>query len=408
MSVHSGPKISTTDRVLHLDASNPNSYSKNVHPFPTDIYRWITAGSNCTLSRDTISSPVGNTPLKMVQTGNDPYTNSYSGGGGIWKLAPASAGQTWTVSVWVKASQVIQVEGCWVAEQDSAGNYLAGGGSPNVTIGTNWTRISGTYTLVNASTAYVGLRLDGTQTGGAGVTLWWDGVQLERSSSVSTFNSKTNVNGTMWYDLSGKNNHATMYGLVPTVNDVVTCFDYGTVTGSGSSSASMGFTFTQNMIPTTGSFTFSTWIKNPPASSQIGLFSNSGSGEGYRFGVGSTGVYTLIGGAGGASYSEPTINFLSTLSPTLWYNVVTVFDRAGTNSSGIPQWQVYLNGVLQNTTNMVSPQTSAFANATPGLVRSACCTLYTGKLSTFTAHGRALSSSEILQNFNAQKGRYGI
>lgn len=214
--------------------------------------------------------------------------------------------------------------------------------------------------------------------------------------------------GTAWNDLSGRGNHATMYGSVPFVTDVVKCFDYGTVSGASAGAASMGFTFTSNMIPTTGSFTFSTWIKNPPAISQIGLFSNAGGADGYRYGIGTTGVYTLIGGAGSVGYSEPTTNFLSTLSSSLWYNIVTIFDRLGTNSSGTPQWQVYLNGVLQNVTNMATPQTTAFTNTTPGLVRSACCTLYTGKLSTFCAYNRALTASEIKQNFNALKGRHGV
>jgi hypothetical protein len=84
-----------------------------------------------------------------------------------------------------------------------------------------------------------------------------------------------------------------------------------------------------------------------------------------------------------------------------------IFDRAGTNSSGTPQWQLYLNGVYQTATNMGVPQT-AFTNAAPGLVRSACCGLYTGKIATFVAYNRALSATEITQNFTALSGRYGI
>lgn len=214
--------------------------------------------------------------------------------------------------------------------------------------------------------------------------------------------------GTTWSDLSGNGNHASMFSTVPTSTDGGFCFDFSTITGATSASASIGFTFASNMIPTTGSFTLSTWIKNPPSSSgQVGLFSNAGGADGYRFGVGTNGVYTLISGASSVGYSEPTTSFLSTLSSTLWYNVVAVFDRAGTNSGGTPQWQIYLNGVYQNATNMVATQ-PAFTAATPGLVRSACCGLYTGKLATFAAYSRALSSQEIKQNFNALRGRFGI
>lgn len=215
--------------------------------------------------------------------------------------------------------------------------------------------------------------------------------------------------GTTWYDVSGQTNTAYMYGSVPTSTDGGGCFDFATVTGAASSSASLGFTFTSNMIPTTGSFAFSTWIKNPPSSvGQCGMFSNAGSADGYRFGIGLNGVYVLIGGSGGTNYSEPVLAFTNTLSSSLWYNVCMIFDRAGTNSSGTPQWQLYLNGTLQTTTNMIAPQTSAFTNAAPGLVRSACCGLYTGKIATFVAYNRALSATEITQNFNALRGRFGI
>ena len=215
--------------------------------------------------------------------------------------------------------------------------------------------------------------------------------------------------GTIWRDVSGNQNTATMVGTVPTSTDGERCFDFATVSGSDAASASLGFTFASNMIPTTGSFTLSCWVKNPPSSSgQVGLFSNAGGANGYRFGIGLNGCYVLIGGASGEGYSEPTINFSSSMSASLWYNVCMIFDRVGTNSGGTPQWQLYLNGVFQAATNMGTPQNVATTTAAPGLVRSACCGLYTGKLSIFSAYNRALSATEIVQNFNAQQGRFGI
>jgi hypothetical protein len=210
--------------------------------------------------------------------------------------------------------------------------------------------------------------------------------------------------GTTWYDVSGQTNTAYMYGSVPTSSDGGTCFDFATVSGAYSGSASLGFSFTSNMIPTTGSFTFSTWVKNPPSSvGQCGMFSNAGGGDGYRFGVGLDGCYTLVG----PTYTETIIGFTNALSASLWYNVCMIFDRAGTNSGGTPQWQMYLNGVYQTASNMPSSQTAS-TTAAPGLVRSACCGLYTGKIATFVAYNRALSATETLQNFNALRGRFSV
>jgi hypothetical protein len=211
--------------------------------------------------------------------------------------------------------------------------------------------------------------------------------------------------GTTWYDVSGQTNTAYMYGSVPTSSDGGTCFDFATVSGVNSGAATLGFTFTSNMIPLTGSFTFSTWIKNPPTSvGQCGMFSNAGGANGYRFGIGKDACYVLMSGANAEGYSEPQIGFNSTLDSTSWYNVCMIFDR----SNATPQWNLYLNGVFQRTTNMGIPQNVAMANVAPGLVRSACCGLYTGKIATFVAYNRALSADEITQNYNALRGRYGV
>jgi hypothetical protein len=225
---------------------------------------------------------------------------------------------------------------------------------------------------------------------------------------LDAVNSKSNNGTTTWYDLSPSKVNGSMYGTVPTSVDGGGCFDFATVSGASSGAASLGFTFASNMIPLTGSFTLNTWIKNPPTNAgQCGLFSNAGGANGYRFGIGRDACYVLMAGASGEGYSEPQLSFSSTLNTTSWYNVCMVFDRVGTNSGGTPQWQLYLNGVYQTATNMGTPQTAAMTTTAPGLVRSACCGLYTGKIATFSAYGRALSATEILQNFNSLRGRFG-
>jgi hypothetical protein len=203
--------------------------------------------------------------------------------------------------------------------------------------------------------------------------------------------------GTTWFDLSGNNNTATMFGTVPFLIDTSQCFDFATATGAGASSSTLGFTFASNMISTTGNFTLSTWIKNPNTSAgQVGLFSNAGGGDGYRFGIGTNGIYYLIG----PTYTEGNLAFSSTLSSSLWYNVSAVFNRSGTSIL------LYLNGVFQSSVTI--PSQSVMQNAAPGIVRSSCCGIYTGKLSSFMAYNAVLSQSEILQNYNAQKTRFGL
>lgn len=410
MALSHSPSIVTNGLAMCLDAANPRSYSPNTFPIPLDIFGWSgTLANAATLSRDptTSPSPAGGIPLKMAISGNDPHTGSYNSS--PYSISSAASGQTWTLSAYVKGSVATTGE-LFIFGADSAGGVFTyiDYGAGSIAITTDWTRVSYSFTFSNANVTAVQFRLDGTPTGGAGTNIWWDGIQLEQAASASTFNPIKNTNRATLSDVSGNSYTGTMFGAVPTSTDGGRCFDFATVTGAASASASLGFTFGSNMVPTSGSFTLSCWIKNPPASSgAVGLFSNAGGADGYRFGVGLNGCYVLIGGVGGVGYSEPTLAFTSSLSASLWYNVVMIFDRSGTNSSGTPQWQLYLNGVYQTATNMNASQ-PAFTNSAPGIVRSPCCGLYTGKLAQFSVYSNALSATQIVQNFNATRGRYGV
>ena len=189
-----------------------------------------------------------------------------------------------------------------------------------------------------------------------------------------------------------------MYGSVPFTNDGQGSFDFATATGTYSGDSSLGFTFSSNMVPTTGNFTFSCWIKNPNDTvGQVGLFSNAGGGDGYRFGVGTNGIYFLIG----PTYTESTIGFQSAISEDTWNNVVAIFNRNALFVS------LYLNGIYQGQQSIPSNQTS-FQTNPPGLVRSACCQIYTGKLANFSVYNRDLIQQEIQQNYQQYKTRFNL
>ena len=391
MATSYNSKIVTDGLVLCLDAANPKSYSTNVHPYPTNIYSWITVGSNCTLSRDTIQSPVGSTPLKMVITGTDPYAICYNGA--AWKLAPAVSGQTWTVSVWVKASAPIQIEGCWIAEQDSSGNYLAGGGSPNPSITTSWTRISGTYTLVNASTAFVGIRLDGTQTGGTGVTVWWDGLQVERSSSMTAFNSKTNTNGTNWFDQSGSNNSVTG-NLRHSTSTPGTVIDYntsGVITCTFPAINKYAFTFSY-----TGRGT------GIPSSNYREIF--------FLFDTNNIGYY--VGDT--REVATPSIlHYVKDYTLNSWATAQALsnadyllygwnhFDLVVDNLT----FTCYKNGVFQSTTT-VTQALSSYTNINKLVLNGSGSNSF--QIQSAKLYNKVLTADQVLQNFNATRGRYGI
>ena len=386
--------------VLNLDANNSKSYSNNIHPYPLDVGAWATSGGAGTYSRDptVTDSPVGGVPLKMAVTGADPYTSTYNNS--TWNLAPVLVGQTWTVSVWVKSS-VPTVGQIFIFGANSVGSYLeapAGG----ISITPTWQRFSYTHTFANASSVYIQTRLDGPDSG-FGIdgttrpTIWWDGLQVEKNSSATSFNPRTNAGGSTWTD-PVRQITATNYGYVPFSTDGGGCFDMTSATGAPSN---LGFTFSVNMVPRIGNFAFSCWTKSTPAGpGQVCLFSNAGGAEGFRFGTSQTGAYVLCGNP----YNEGAVSW-SAWNNSIWHHVVAVYDRTGIDT-GTPRIAVYLDGVYQGALGLSAPQIQ-MADVTPGLVRNPGNGWF-GKLAIFAVYSGHITAGEVNGLFNSQRGRFGI
>lgn len=213
MSLASGPKIATDGLTSCLDAGNPRSYSPNTFPISLDIFGWGgAAGANAaTLSRDptTSPSPAGGIPMKMAISGNDPHSLNYNSP--TYNVSTASSGQTWTLSAYVKASVATTGE-LFIFGANSSGFAFATPdyGAGNITITTNWTRVSYSFTFSNVNVAFAQFRLDGTPGSGAGINIWWDGIQLEQASSASNFNPVYNLNRSALKDTSGNTNTGTL------------------------------------------------------------------------------------------------------------------------------------------------------------------------------------------------------
>jgi len=162
--------------------------SPNTFFNPLDMFAWTgTAANAATLSRDTTTSlsPAGGIPLKMAVTGTDPHTATSNLA--TWNLASVANGQTWTFSVYVKAS-VATTGQLSIFGANSAGSSVNNFAAGNVNITTEWTRVSFSFTFSNPNVAFIQVRMDGPESGGAGINIWWDGAQVERSSVPSFFN----------------------------------------------------------------------------------------------------------------------------------------------------------------------------------------------------------------------------
>jgi hypothetical protein len=393
MAVQHAPNLVTSGQVMNLDPANPRSYNPNVFPSSTNIFTWFgPAGTNnCTLSRVAVPpagvSPAGGIAMLMAVTGADPHIGSYNTT--IWNIAPARPGETWTVSAWVSASVATDGE-FLICGSDNTGsafnpNTWIGGGT--VAIGTTWTRVSITGTIPLSATAVVAiqLRLDGpTSASPAGINVYWDGVELERSNAASVFNPLQNVNGLTWSNLATPVNNGTLVngpGFDPTTGGMI-------FTGTSSMQVNCG------VPPVTGNapWTWSAWIR-PSAS-------------GTPFFMGTEGA-----GLGMISFWDSSTNLVRV--GIFGTDVLTSTATIPVNTWGFTTWTwsgsvltAYTNGVVSGTATGFSFNIGATATTIGGL--PTISQFYSGQIGPICVYNRELSAQEINQNFQALRGRYSI
>lgn len=221
--------------------------------------------------------------------------------------------------------------------------------------------------------------------------------------------------GEIWYDLSGRGNNATRtnnggYGGQVTYNSSGHFdFSMNSPASTAGATAGNGFTMSSMIIPSTGNFTLSAFIRRNLSVKAAGdretIFSNAGGADGWRFGILDTGaLYYLISGANAVGFQEGGLGG-NTLNNGNWHMATIVFDRAISYKvygyiDGVPSGEVSISaGAAGNV---------AFSNSFPGVGYSGCCDVFAGQISQVLAYNKSLSSSEVQQNFNALRGRYGI
>ena len=409
-TVNNGPQIVRSGLVLGLDASNMRSYSPNVMPNPTDIFAWCgSSGVNCTLSRDsTMTRQYGSIPLKMVVSANDPNMSTYNSP--TWNLAPAATGQTWTVSVYVKASVATNVEGPVIFECNSSGIYLGVTSAGSISVTTSWTRISYSVTFGNASTAFIQVRLDGTPTGGSGITIWWDGLQVERASAATTFNPYYFGN-TVWKDISGGGYNGTL-----TSGPLFNTSNNGSIVFDGSTQFST-FTPTPTILQGNPNFTVIGFYKRTGNFSYKGFWGIGGSNAGgTRQGIcnwnyGNTNEIAID------SWGESTFTTGQTYPLNTWIGVawrkiagpttranciISIFD--GTN---ITHYTSTALTVLraESATNLNINSIGGITLGSISVDTGYCSPI---NIANHCIYNRLLSDAEIMQNFQTTKTRFGL
>jgi hypothetical protein len=225
-------------------------------------------------------------------------------------------------------------------------------------------------------------------------------ANLDATSVVSYPNT-----GTTWYDLSGSSNNGSINIGSPTFT---TFGGRRTIRFSNQDKYVYyppydGFVLSGNPgISASGtSFTFEAWFYQLTGGGQTVILSNAGGCDGYRWGPVGGSAYWLLGNSGCSQYAEGGVNNSTTMIGR-WVQMVGIFDRANTLGGGTKFYH-YINSSLEGSVSTYNPTIQTGA---PGI--TSCCGAFDGYLSVVRVYNRALSQSEITQNFNAQKSYFGL
>jgi len=191
------------------------------------------------------------------------------------------------------------------------------------------------------------------------------------------------LSGTSWFDLSGNGNTGTLTNG-PTYNS-----------GNGGSIVFDGVNdrVSTNFKPS-GQRSYSIWVKYNTVNSLPNGFSLTGTQEinAYNYvGISNGGYFYYYMGTNGEQVNG------TILSPNVWYNQALVLDGSGVKA--------YLNGTL------ISTLSSGIGNTATNEFSVGCVNQnhwVNGNISVVTQYNRALSATEITQNFNATRTRFGV
>lgn len=394
MGITYNPSIVNDNLVCLLDSQNPKSWSQNVYAFSLDIGSYITSGHQQTITRDTsITSPAGGIPMKIVTSGTSSYTSSYNSS--YWNISSAAVGQTWTASFWVKASTAVTMS-VLIFEANSSGNYT-NYGQPYMNVTTEWQRVSGSYTMINATTAYLQFRFDCYV---SGVTLWIDGLQLERGSTATDFNPKQNLNGVSWYDISGNDNIATLYNVSGASSSTTSGFNtttklmmfdrhLGSSDQDYNNCANIANSSSLDKAIITNGMTVSFWLKQTTYTCTA-MTKWDGSWEVYYC----SGLVWRSQGTGGSDYSTG-LSYSTYLNQ---FHMITCTHDGTTR-------KVYINGNLYGTnSNTVSSQNDSDVVSIGAYYNGIYATI--GSIPYHMLYGKVLSDNEVFRNYQATRGRF--
>ncbi len=406
MAQHYNPHIVTDGLVLSLDKYDEISYPGEPTTNLISDGRWESAAA--------WSSPgwggYGNSSMISLVTADLPNDSSrgvYGGTGPVVQFGPSGWGSgvsgmqinlnytdqtAGTVSFWYRTlntgsgnmwSGFYQYPGL-----DSRDAYISVGST------TDWAFYSTTRTWTNSSGHAYRFITDSNSHDGTDFTWQLWGIQFEKKSHVTKFvnGSRSATDG--WKDLSGNGNHANLTSLTYSTTNIRNTPNNDFSFDGANNYVDLGNNFDYQG---TTLFTIEAWVNADSVSPVRQFIFAYDTNATQQYGVGLNGNSPYIEVNGNVNLESST-----TLSTSTWYNIVYVFESSNT--------KIYLNGALDSTKgSRTSIQNGTDTTATIGRRNySGNEEYFGGKIDIATVYNRALSSTEVLQNFNAKRGRFGV
>ena len=430
MSVAYNPKIVTDGLVLCLDAANPNKSAKGFKNL-LNLSTWTLGsgsvsgftiyGSEAENQRILDTGPFGVSTVVWDSPSNDAITNPDGGwdGGGV----SIDNTKMYRFSVWIRRRVIGNGSyflGCNVGvlnRSDGLVNnnaYFSGGAWPASIVADQWMLVVGHAWPAGSGTGtnHVNSGLwntSGTQFSGATLgDVVWQTTSTSASLRSYLSNSFDTTTRQQWYqpriDLCD--------GTEPTIAELIAGVgskwydlsgtNHGNISNSPALYNSAGYmnfdgvddNITTSYVPVNTGGSISVWFRLNAHKDYNTIFDNALGANDWEFWVYGTGVARFRSTADNSDYIlDSDVLLINT-----WYNFVITWSST--------EAKMYKNGLLfaQDTTTgtKVVPSTLNFGGGNAGNTK------LNGYIANAFAYSRSLSAVEVLQNFNATRGRFGI
>jgi hypothetical protein len=266
--------------------------------------------------------------------------------------------------------------------------FIVSSGSADA--GNGWRRIWGTFqTSTGSVSGFVDMIARFGSTGGT--TYVW-GRQLEKKSFPTPYTATTDTNisaSAVWVDLSANRTNGAIQSASFSNNGGGGLFFNGVTC-----SVAVNSTALQD-----SGGTINTWVYPVASPTSAGYIFSA-------FGTNSNRFYiTQFVNAISATRGNPTVtvNFINSIIYNQWYNLTATWVSSSLSSS----LSTYLNGVfIGSNSYTASGTTSTFAIG--GFINSGGSQAFSGSIAITQIYNRPLSATEVQQNYNALKTRFGL